>query len=132
MLLDLVIKWLLPTYNCCIIMSSCSCHHVTLHLSIIQKSFFFGSYLICIIICICLLTLYLVLDILLNAQVELGAYFLLTPPPFLSPLYNSTIQLSMSLQFFFFWCLIKLMRDRVGPILQVLLFDPYSNFGVCK
>ena len=33
----------------------------------------------------------------LNAQVELGAYLLLTPPPFLSPPYNSTIQLNMSL-----------------------------------
>ena len=35
----------------------------------------------------------------LNAQVELGAYLLLTPPPFLSPPYNSTIQLNMSLAF---------------------------------
>src|SRR3954465_5101086 len=99
------------------LMSSCLLafeHHI--------KPFYWFSSLICIAnICICLLILYLDLDILLNAQVELGAYLLLTPPPFLSPLYNSTIPLSMSLQLFFFWCLIKLMRDRVGPILQVLL-----------
>ncbi len=49
-----------------------------------------------VINCICLLILYLVLDILLNAQAELGAYLLLTPPPFPSPPYNSTIQLNMS------------------------------------
>src|SRR4051794_32962873 len=83
MLLGLIKYWLLPSYNCCIIITSCSCHHATLHLSIIQKPFCFGSYLICIANCICLLILYLVLDILLNAQVELGAYLLLNPPPFL-------------------------------------------------
>src|SRR3954469_25865351 len=99
MLLDLVIKGPLPTNNCCIITLSCSCHHATLHLSIIPKPFCFGSYLICINICICLLILYLVLDILLSAQVELGAYLLLTPPLFLSPPYNPTIQLNMSLAF---------------------------------
>src|SRR3954463_16278436 len=61
------------------LMSSCHLafeHHI--------KPFYWFSSLICIAnICICLLILYLVLDILLNAQVELGAYLLLNPPPFL-------------------------------------------------
>ena len=43
------------------------------------KPILFGSSLICIVNCICLLILYLVLDILVNAQVELGAYLLFQP-----------------------------------------------------
>src|SRR5215216_1068538 len=80
------------------LMSSCHLafeHHI--------KPFSFGSSLICIVNCICLLILYLVLDILFNAQVELGASLLLTPPPFLSSPHNSTIQLNMG--FALYWVL---------------------------
>src|SRR4051812_20820414 len=95
MLLDLVIEGPLPTNNCCIIIMSCSCHHATLQLSIIQKPLSFGSYLICIANCICLLICCQM------PKLSWGHIFYLSPPPFLSPLYNSTTPLTMTLQLFF-------------------------------
>ena len=60
-----------------------------------KNPFWFGSYLICIINCICLLILYLVLEILFKCPSWVGGISLINSTTFLSPPYNSTIQLNM-------------------------------------
>ena len=73
-------------------MSSCLLafeHHI--------KPFLIGSYLICIINCICLLILYLVIDILFKRPSWVGGISFINSTTFLSPPYNSTIQLKYEL-----------------------------------
>ena len=96
-------------------MSSCHLafeHHI--------KPFWFGSSLICIVNCICLLILYLVIDILFKCPSWVGGISFINSTTFLSPPYNSTIQLNMS-----FALNLSLPLAHVG-------WDGSNSFSTCS